>query len=198
RIDPVHGHCPRAARGGHDRRALAAESADPVDVGPLEPGRAAGHGHRSPLMRRHYTAPMSDAATDAMLVDAASPRRGRGALTALGAVAIYLMAYVLVWGGSAVTRLDTYYITRQDSPDPYFFRWAMTWVPWAIAHGRDPLVSCVIYATYPVTLTWVTLAPGPAIAMWPVTRAFGSLVSYNVLTLLAPALAGWAAFLLCR
>jgi hypothetical protein len=149
-------------------------------------------------MRRHYTAPMSDAATDAMLVDAPTPRRGRGALTALGAFAIYLMASVVVWGGSTVTRLDTYYITRQDSPDPYFFRWAMTWVPWAIAHGRDPLVTDVIYAPYPVTLTWVTLAPGPAIAMWPVTRAFGSLVSYNVLTLLAPALAGWAAFLLCR
>src|SRR4029077_8904297 len=33
--------------------------------------------------------------------------------------------------------------------------------------------------------------------LWPVTRAFGSLVSYNVLMLLAPALAAWAAYLVC-
>jgi hypothetical protein len=31
-----------------------------------------------------------------------------------------------------------------------------------------------------------------------VTRLFGALVTTNVLSILSPALAGWAAYLLCR
>ena len=143
---------------------------------------------------------MSDASTeiatiDASTIDGPTPRRGRAALTALAAFAVYLAASLVIWGVLALTRLGTYYIPRQDSPDSYFFRWAMTWVPWAVAHGRDPLATDVIFAPYPVTLTWVTMVPGPALVMWPVTHVFGSLVSFNVLVLLAPALDGRATFL---
>jgi len=34
--------------------------------------------------------------------------------------------------------------------------------------------------------------------MWPITAAFGALFSYNVLLILAPALAAWGAYLVCR
>ena len=47
-------------------------------------------------------------------------------------------------------------------------------------------------------MAWVTGLPGPALAMTPVTALFGPVASSNILALLAPALAGWAAYLLCR
>ena len=40
--------------------------------------------------------------------------------------------------------------------------------------------------------------PGPSLLVYPITRRFGPVVAYNVLCLLAPASAAWAAFLLCR
>ena len=126
-----------------------------------------------------------------------APRR-KGALQAFGAFGIYLVASIVVWGGSTTLHLATMYIPRQDSSDSDFFRWAMAWVPWAIRHGQDPLTTTAVFAPYKASLTWVTMVPGPAIAMWPVTALFGSLASYNVLVLLAPALDGWATYLLCR
>ncbi|MFL5790619.1 MAG: hypothetical protein ACJ76A_03870 [Actinomycetota bacterium] len=125
-------------------------------------------------------------------------RRVRDTLSAFAAFVIYAAASVAIWGGSATMHLGTYYIPRQDSADSYLFRWALEWLPWALTHGRDPLASDAIFAPTGASLTWVTTVPGPAFVMWPVTSAFGSLVSLNVLTLLAPALDGWAAFLLCR
>ena len=97
-----------------------------------------------------------------------------------------------------LAHLSTYYIPRQDSPDSDFFRWAFAWTPWALTHGRSPLFSDVVFAPTGASLTWVTISPGPALAAWPITRAFGPLAAYNVLVLLAPPLAAWAAYLLCR
>jgi hypothetical protein len=42
------------------------------------------------------------------------------------------------------------------------------------------------------------LVPGASILFAPVTAAFGPVVTYNLLSFLAPVLAGWFAFLLCR
>ena len=95
------------------------------------------------------------------------PRRGLLGLLAFG---IYLAASLLIWGGSTIAHLSTYYIPRQDSPDSDFFRWAFAWTPWAITHGRSPLFSDVVFAPSGASLTWVTISPGPALAAWPITR----------------------------
>ena len=55
-----------------------------------------------------------------------------------------------------------------------------------------------VFAPAGVSLTWTAVIRGPALVMWPITKAFGSLVSYNLLMLLAPALAAWAAYLVCN
>src|SRR5207253_473088 len=47
-------------------------------------------------------------------------------------------------------------------------------------------------------LAWVTALPGPSLLLAPVTLAFGPIVSSNLLALAAPALAAWAAYLLCH
>ena len=130
--------------------------------------------------------------------EAARRRWPRRTLQGLLAFGVYLAGSLLIWGGSMLAHLSTYYIPRQDSPDSDFFRWAFAWTPWALTHGRSPLFSDVVFAPTGASLTWVTISPGPALAAWPITRAFGPLAAYNVLVLLAPPLAAWAAYLLCR
>ena len=121
-----------------------------------------------------------------------------GWVAGLAAFVAYLVSSSIIFGGSVLAHLGTEYIPRQDASDSEFFRWALAWAPWAVTHGRDPLVTDVLHAPQGASLVWTTAVPGPALAMWPVTALFGPLVAYNVLCLLAPALAGWAAYLLCR
>jgi hypothetical protein len=124
-----------------------------------------------------------------------SPRR---ALAGLLAFVLYFVASVSIWGGSAVAHLSTDYIPEQTSADPDFFRWALAWSPWALLHGLNPLFSDAVFAPTGVSLTWATIVPGPALVMWPITAVFGPLAAYNVLVLSAPALAAWAAYLVCH
>ncbi|MGH7814746.1 MAG: hypothetical protein ACREQI_12180 [Candidatus Binataceae bacterium] len=49
-----------------------------------------------------------------------------------------------------------------------------------------------------INLTWTTSIPLPSLAAWPITALFGPIAALNFLTLLAPPLAAWSAFLLCR
>src|SRR5918911_2708002 len=74
----------------------------------------------------------------------------------------------------------------------------MRWMTYAIGHGTDPLFSDLVWAPDGANLAWVTSLPGPALVMSPITAVFGPVAAVNVLTILAPALAGWAAFLLLR
>lgn len=76
--------------------------------------------------------------------------------------------------------------------------WCLVWWPHAIAHGLNPFISRVIWAPTGFNLTWATSIPALALALWPITLAFGPVVAYNLAALLAPALAALAAFLLCR
>ena len=95
-----------------------------------------------------------------------------------------------------IGHLSSVYVSGGGDAD--FFRWALGWTPWAIEHGRNPMFTDRVFAPAGVSLTWTAVVPGPALVMWPITKAFGSLVSYNLLMLLAPALAAWAAYLVCN
>ena len=82
--------------------------------------------------------------------------------------------------------------------DPIQFIWFLNWWPWAIAHGLNPFVSYYVWYPHGFNLTWATSMPSAALLMWPLTWLAGAVVSYNVLSLVAPALAAWAGFLLAR
>jgi len=62
----------------------------------------------------------------------------------------------------------------------------------------SPVVTHAIFEPNGLNLAWATSIPGPAILFWPITKAFGPLVSMNLVTMLAPALAAWGAYLVCR
>ncbi len=76
--------------------------------------------------------------------------------------------------------------------------WFLTWVPYAVLHGHNPLFSN--YANYPYGINLVantsTLPLGLAAA--PVTLLFGQVVSFNLLGTLAPVASAAAAYALVR
>jgi hypothetical protein len=82
--------------------------------------------------------------------------------------------------------------------DPIQFIWFLNWWPWAVAHGLNPFISYYVWYPHGFNLTWATSMPLAALLMWPVTWLGSAVVSYNVLSLVAPALSAWTGFLLAR
>jgi hypothetical protein len=124
----------------------------------------------------------------------------RGA-AARGAFAFlfYALASIVLWGVPVLGHLASRYVAMDRTlGDPDYYRWALGWTPWALSHGHSPLFTDRVFAPSGTDLTWSALMPGPSLLAWPLTRTFGTLVSYNVLMLLAAPLAAWAAYLLCH
>jgi len=162
----------------------------------IEVGRAID-GSGTETSSATVTVPETDQLHDRADQGSATPTlRPRAAFRALGAFLSYLALSVAIWGMPVVAHLRTRYVTPAGQ-DPYFFRWALGWAPWALTHGRNLLFTDRVFAPQGVDLTWVTISPGPAILMAPITRAFGTLASLNLLVLLASPLAAWAAYLVC-
>jgi len=82
--------------------------------------------------------------------------------------------------------------------DPSVYMWSLEWWPHAFVHGMDPLVTHLVWAPQGVNLAWTTSVPGAAILAWPITATLGPVAAFNAWILLAPALAAWTAYLLCR
>jgi hypothetical protein len=118
--------------------------------------------------------------------------------TAASAFAFYLLASLLMFGLPVLDHPGREVISVGTSTDPGLFIWSLRWVPHAITHGLNPFHTDLVYVPDGANLGKVTFVPGAALALWPVTAAFGPVVSFNVAMLLAPALAAFFAFLLCR
>ncbi len=132
-------------------------------------------------------------------IGASSPgvRRAPGpSLQGLLALAIYLAPFA--WYALPLIRYLDMPVVGYLSPDSNFYVWSMRWLPYAISHGLNPLYSNQIMAPGGISLAWSTPAPTVVIVMWPVTAAFGPVLSYNLTLLLAPPVTGWAAFVAAR
>jgi hypothetical protein len=82
--------------------------------------------------------------------------------------------------------------------DPAIFMWFLRWVPFALEHGHDLLVTH--YLNYPdgVNLMWNTSLPLPGLVLAPVTTAWGPVLSFNLLLVLSYGLSAWCAYLAIR
>jgi hypothetical protein len=82
--------------------------------------------------------------------------------------------------------------------DPAIFMWFLRWIPFALEHGHDLLVTH--YLNYPdgVNLMWNTSLPLPGLLLAPVTEAWGPVLSFNLLLVLAYGLSAWCAYLAIR
>jgi hypothetical protein len=123
--------------------------------------------------------------------------RSRLWVKASSAFLLYLFGSIAIWGLPVMGHLGSRYVA-QEPWDASFFRWALAWTPWALLHGHDPLWTRAVFAPEGATLTWTTLTPAAGVVAWPLTAIWGTLVAYNVLLLVAPALAGWGAYLVCH
>jgi hypothetical protein len=128
---------------------------------------------------------------------AAWPGSLRPSLQALLALLVYTAVAVGLYAAPIITRFSSAHAGIGGN-DGQTFLWSLVWWPHAIGEGLNPLFTDALWGPSGVSLTYVTTIPGPSILLWPITELFGPVVSMNLLTVAAPPLAGWAAFLLCR
>ena len=121
----------------------------------------------------------------------------RPVLQGLLALGIYLTVFIIGFALPLISHLDEPNL-RQYWTDPNFYTWAMQWWPYAVSHGLNPLYSTQIGAPGGYNLAWATTTPSVGLLMWPVTAAFGILVSFNLMLLLVPPVSAWAAFAAAR
>jgi hypothetical protein len=126
--------------------------------------------------------------------------RGRTLRPAWKGLAAYLLFQAVAFWRWVVPILPSFGSKHlgTDVQDGNFYQWALSWTPWAIAHGQSPLHPGAVFAPTGVDLGWNAFIPAPALVSWPITKTFGPLASLNLLLAVAPALAAWAAYLLCR
>jgi hypothetical protein len=82
--------------------------------------------------------------------------------------------------------------------DPILFIWSLGWLPFALTHGHDPLVTNQIAYPDGINLLWNTTVPFFGVVLAPLTLLFGAVFSYNVMSTLALALSAWAAYFAFR
>jgi hypothetical protein len=85
-----------------------------------------------------------------------------------------------------------------NTGDPSIFIWSLRWLPFALSHHLNPLLTDYLHYPTGVNLMWNTSILFPALVLTPVTDLFGPIVSYNVLAVLGMSLSGWCAYLAVR
>jgi hypothetical protein len=131
-------------------------------------------------------------ALSTLLSQAARRPRTLGAAAAL--LAYGVTEYLILPGG---TDPFSSHIFTGLGTDPSAFMWALNWWPYAVTHGVNPFVTNSLWAPQAVNLAWNTSIPSLAFIAWPLTATAGAIVSFNVITILAPVTAALAAYYLC-
>lgn len=115
----------------------------------------------------------------------------------LVALAAYLAVWIL-WRAQPLVIHPRQAQLDPASMDPNFFTWSLSWWPYALTHGLNPLHTTMIGAPAGYNLAWVTTMPPLALLAWPLTAAVGPVAAFNLLVALSIPVSGWAAFVLCR
>jgi hypothetical protein len=116
----------------------------------------------------------------------------------LVALVVYAGASVLLFGLPVLADPTHTCLCVGSTTDEGIVAWAFEWWPHALLHGLNPFHPHILFAPGGTDIAQVTMVPGLALVFAPVTALAGPLAAYNVAALLAPALAAWFAFLLCR
>jgi len=127
-------------------------------------------------------------------------RRSRPYLSRSRADLLALLGFlglsVLIFAGS--WRAPTSSVAGTGTEDIGIIVWFLRWVPFALGHGQNPLITDYLNSPHGVNSMWNASMPVAGVAMWPITSSFGPIFSYNLLVTLAVALSAWCAFLAAR
>lgn len=132
---------------------------------------------------------------------ASDRRRERGADTALrgreaAVVLLFMLVLAIAWFWRTWMAPTTHSVGA--GADSYPVMWFLDWVPYALGHGLNPLVTHYLDAPHGINLMWNPYMPLLALLVSPITVTVGPVVAYNVIATAAPALAGWVAYLALR
>jgi hypothetical protein len=109
-------------------------------------------------------------------------------LTYCGAFAIFAALSIAIFSVPLIARgFSSFRLGVGVAGDPQVYMWGFAWYPHAISHGIDRLYSTAVWAPSGYNLAWSTTVRCASLAAWPLTRLWGLLPAYNILTLLAPA-----------
>ncbi|WP_225197628.1 hypothetical protein [Gluconobacter oxydans] len=78
------------------------------------------------------------------------------------------------------------------------FAWMLYWWPWSIGHGINPFVTDLAWNGLGYNLTWATALPTFGLLLAPLTWLGGPVLTTNLVIVVAPACAAFAAFLLLQ
>src|SRR6266853_1230397 len=130
---------------------------------------------------------------------ASKPARPRAWLMRLTTPTVLLGIYgLLALGLFAATWADPFSHVIGDGPDPPVFIWYLRWVPFALSHGLNPLLTSYLDFPDGVNLMWQTSVPLLGLLLAPVTLTLGPIFAYNLLMTASMALAAWCGFLAFR
>ncbi len=121
----------------------------------------------------------------------ADPFRWRGA----GIFGLYLAISLILFARGLIGH-PGYFIGRDT--DPPQTMWFFNWWRFALAHGLNPVVTDFVWAPLGINLAWTTFVPLPALISIPLQVTVGEPATYNIVLMLMPPLAAFAAFALCR
>ncbi len=116
--------------------------------------------------------------------------------TALAALAGFTLLSC-VWSWSLLIS-PLHRATKGATGDGTLIGWFLTWVPWAVLHAHNPLVSGYLDAPRGVSTMWNTGLTLLGLLLAPLTLTLGPVASLNVITIAAPAASAFTAFLLLR
>lgn len=114
----------------------------------------------------------------------------------IGGLALYATAAVIAYAPSWAH--PTSVVIGGGGGDPAQTMWYLRWVPWAIAHGHDPLTTSVANHPYGINLLDQTSVMALGLLLAPVTVLWGPVAAYTVAATLALTLSAGAGYLLCR
>jgi hypothetical protein len=126
------------------------------------------------------------------MADSKNSRNSRGWL----AFTIYLTLSFLFFGRGLVGHRADRYIGI--GPDPGSFIFFLEWWRYAIVHHLNPFLTKAVWAPSGANLALTAIIPFAGIVASPLTGYLGPLQTYNLIMLISPPMAAWAAFRLCR
>ncbi len=121
--------------------------------------------------------------------------RAQHRLQSLGALTIYFALAILLLDRGLIGH-PGYYIGR--STDPPQSMWFFKWWMFSLSHRMNPFLTDYVWAPAGINLAWTTFVPLPSWISIPLQLTVGEPATYNIIVTLAPPLAAFSAFLLCR
>lgn len=119
----------------------------------------------------------------------------RRLLSVVALLSYLAVGVVAIW---PVAPVDAHVMLSCACSDPVQEVWFLGWVPFALLHGLDPLVSTWINYPYGVNLAENTSMPLLGMLLAPITKTYGPVASYNLLFFLAMPISAFAAFEVLR